>query len=86
MSWVTYTTLTDNATFIFSAVCWEDKQASWGIASTVTTLPTDTVKLIYEHAELLGFKKEYFEELRYDYCDDKQSDTINLQKSETCVK
>ncbi len=82
----TYITLTDNASYVFMAVCWDDNQASWGVMSTTATLPEETVKLIHEHAESLGFKKEYFEELRYTNCKDERTNTISVQGSQTCTK
>ncbi|CAL8111379.1 unnamed protein product [Orchesella dallaii] len=63
-----YTTLTDNKSFFFTPFCM-DGQMSWGIGSTTPTLPEDTIKMVYDHAESLGFKREYFTELRYDRCD-----------------
>ncbi|ODM94160.1 hypothetical protein Ocin01_12527 [Orchesella cincta] len=64
-----YTTFTDNKTFSFSAVCGDNGQMTWGVGSTTPTLPRETVEKIHEHALSLGFKKEFFTELRYDGCD-----------------
>lgn len=67
-------------------ICWDDNQASWGVMSNVDRLPEETTKLIYDHAEALGFKREYFEELRYGNCGDGRTNTISVQGSETCTK
>ncbi|CAL8086070.1 unnamed protein product [Orchesella dallaii] len=64
-----YVTLSDNKTFFFTAFCANDGQMSWGVASLIPKLPEESVKKIHEHAVSLGFKKEYFTELRYDGCD-----------------
>ncbi|CAL8111381.1 unnamed protein product [Orchesella dallaii] len=64
-----YTTLTDNSTFLFTPFCTDDGEMAWGLGSTLPILSEDTIKLVYEHAESLGFKREYFTELRYDKCD-----------------
>ncbi|ODM91524.1 hypothetical protein Ocin01_15155 [Orchesella cincta] len=63
-----YTTLTDNKSYFFSAVCLNDGEMAWGVGSLTPTLPEETKKTILEHAESLGFKKEFFTELRYDKC------------------
>ncbi|ODM94155.1 hypothetical protein Ocin01_12526 [Orchesella cincta] len=64
-----YTTYTDNQTFLFSAACGDDGQMTWSVGTTTPTLPHGTVEKIHEHALSLGFKKEFFTELRYDGCD-----------------
>jgi len=67
---MSYTTLTDNKTFIFSVNCLdEEEQMTWGVVSPLPSLPEDTLKIIYDHAKSLGFKKEYFTEIKYDKCD-----------------
>ncbi|ODM93332.1 hypothetical protein Ocin01_13350 [Orchesella cincta] len=63
-----YVTYTDHKTFYFAASCLDDGQMTWGVGSSTPTLPQETVKLIHEHALSLGFKKEFFSELRYDSC------------------
>ncbi|CAL8111380.1 unnamed protein product [Orchesella dallaii] len=63
-----YTTFTDNKTYFFSAVCLSDGEMVWGVGSPTPTLPEETKKMILEHAVSLGFKKEFFSELRYDKC------------------
>ncbi|ODM91528.1 hypothetical protein Ocin01_15156 [Orchesella cincta] len=63
-----YTTMTDNKTFFFSALCLKNGGMAWGVGSATPTLSEETKKKILEHAESLGFKKEHFTELRYDNC------------------
>ncbi|ODM88005.1 hypothetical protein Ocin01_18678 [Orchesella cincta] len=63
-----FTTYSDNETFFFTAVCGDDGQMAWNVASLTPTLPRESVKIIHEHALSLGFKKEFFTELRYDRC------------------
>lgn len=53
---------------MFSASCYDDNQMTWGVKSSLQVLPKETVKLIHDHAESLGFKREYFTALRYDSC------------------
>ncbi len=67
-SGLSYPILTDNSTFMFTASCYDDDQMTWGVTSSVKSLPKETMKLIYDHAESLGFKREYFTALRYDTC------------------
>ncbi len=82
----TYITLTENASYEFMAVCLDDNQSSWGVMNTVPTLPFETVKLIHEHAESLGFKNKYFDRLRYYNCNNERTNTICVQGSESCAK
>lgn len=63
-----YATFTDNSTFVFWATCWDDGQMTWSVSGPAKGLPEDKVKLVHEHAISLGFKKQYFTGLRYDYC------------------
>ncbi|CAL8103870.1 unnamed protein product [Orchesella dallaii] len=63
-----YTTLTDNKTFFFTAVCMVNGEMSWGVESTSPTLPEETKKKIFDHAVSLGFNREDFTELKYDTC------------------
>jgi len=72
-------TLTDNKTFGVMACCIDKTHMSWGSMSIHPTLPKETVSLIYDHAESLGFKREHFTGLRYDHCGDskKNQETKN---------
>lgn len=63
-----YTTLTDNKTYMFTVCCYSDYQITWNVFSTTTTLDYYTVEEIFKHAESLGFKRQYFTEIRYDSC------------------
>jgi len=65
-----YTTLTDNKSFAVSVGCLKGNQMVWGVVSPHKSLPEETVKLIHNHVDSLGFKKEYFTSLRYDSCYD----------------
>lgn len=62
---------------MFTASCFDDNQMTWGVTSSLKVLPKETVKEIYDHAESLGFKREYFTALRYDTCNlDFEDNTI----------
>lgn len=61
-----YTTLTDNKTFAFTAACFADNEMSWNVFATTKTLDEATKSLIFEHAKSLGYREEYFTELKYD--------------------
>lgn len=63
-----YTTLTDNKTFIFTAACFADNQMTWNLFATKKQLDYSTKREIFAHAESLGYKREYFTEIRYDSC------------------
>ncbi|CAL8116515.1 unnamed protein product [Orchesella dallaii] len=64
-----YTTLTDNKSFFFATVCMNNREMSWGVASTTPTLTEETKKKIFDHAVSLGFNKEDFTELKYGTCE-----------------
>ncbi|CAL8086067.1 unnamed protein product [Orchesella dallaii] len=72
-----YVTYSDNKTFFFSAFCTDDGQMTWNVASLIPVLPEASVKIIHEHALSLGFKKEFFTELRYDRCQFPSEDIQN---------
>jgi len=63
-----YTTLTDNKSFAVSAGCLKGNQMVWGVVSPYKALSEETIKLIHDHVESLGVKREYFTSLRYDSC------------------
>ncbi|CAL8149397.1 unnamed protein product [Orchesella dallaii] len=63
-----YTTLTDNKTFIFTAVCMKNGGMAWGVGSTTPTLTEKTKKIVRDHALSLGFNREDFTEINYDKC------------------
>jgi hypothetical protein len=70
VSGVGYATLTDNKTFLFYVTCYKKtNQLVWNVASPYKSLSKKTIKLIHDHAESHGFKREYFTGLRYDSCD-----------------
>ncbi|CAL8116401.1 unnamed protein product [Orchesella dallaii] len=63
-----YTTLTDNKSFFFGAICMKNGEMAWGVGSTTPTLTEETKKIVFDHAVSLGFNKEDFTELKYDTC------------------
>ncbi|ODM95775.1 hypothetical protein Ocin01_10906 [Orchesella cincta] len=63
-----YTTMTDNKTFLFTPFCTDDGEMTWGLGTISPTISQDLIKAAHEHAESLGFKREYFTEIRYDRC------------------
>ncbi|CAL8149394.1 unnamed protein product, partial [Orchesella dallaii] len=63
-----YVTLTDNKTFLFTAVCMKNGGMTWGVGSPTPTLTEETKKVVLDHAMSLGFNREDFIELKYDTC------------------
>ncbi|CAL8116509.1 unnamed protein product [Orchesella dallaii] len=63
-----YTTLTDNKSFYFTAICMQNGEMVWAVGSTTPTLTEETKKKVFDHAVSLGFHKEDFTELKYDTC------------------
>jgi len=64
-----YTTYTDNKSFFVAAGCGDDGQMTWNVGSMYPTLTKDVKDMVIKHLTELGFKKEFFTEIRYDYCD-----------------
>lgn len=75
-----FVTMTDNSTFFFAAYCMDDNQMTWGVSSTQKELPLETVKTIHEHAESLGFKREYFTRIRYDTCPEELDEISSVEQ------
>jgi len=73
-----YTTMSDNKTFLFTPFCTDDGEMVLGLGSLLPTLPEETMRKVKEHAISLGFKKEYFTEIRYDRCDLETTDYTTI--------